>query len=252
MKTFTTLFVALAFMTGISMASQLTIKMSDNSLFTIELDDIIYSNPSSSFYVSNIGPGVHYVKIMKYYPAGTMRINGYVFDGTITVPSYTSSVTAMLDDFNTLVVTSSSTGHIHHPNYASCNYGSYGTNGYYSNNTTYNGYYSSSAYNGYYNDNYCPGMSPFQFESLKYTMMNTSFDNSKLQIAKQAVTANGVSSAQVCELMGLFIFESKKLEFAKFAYGYTVDSQNYYLVNNAFTFSSSINELNDFIMGYNW
>ena len=47
--------------------------------------------------------------------------------------------------------------------------------------------------------------------------------------------------------MKLFSFEDSRLDFAKFAYGHTYDLGNYYQINSAFTFSSSVDELNDFI-----
>jgi hypothetical protein len=50
--------------------------------------------------------------------------------------------------------------------------------------------------------------------------------------------------------MMLFSFEGTRLDFAKFAYGRTYDIGNYYMVNDAFTFETSIDELNDYINGY--
>ena len=47
--------------------------------------------------------------------------------------------------------------------------------------------------------------------------------------------------------MQLFNFESSRLEFAKFAYPYTFDQGNYYKLNDAFQFESSIDELNEFV-----
>ena len=52
---------------------------------------------------------------------------------------------------------------------------------------------------------------------------------------------------QVKEIMLLFDFESTRLEFAKEAYSYTYDLDNYYILNDAFDFESSISELNEFI-----
>jgi len=49
--------------------------------------------------------------------------------------------------------------------------------------------------------------------------------------------------------MLLFSFEATRLDFAKFAYKYTYDISNYYKLNDAFTFESSIEELNNFING---
>jgi hypothetical protein len=47
--------------------------------------------------------------------------------------------------------------------------------------------------------------------------------------------------------MLLFSFESTRLDFAKFAYAYTLDLRNYYKLNDAFTFESSIDDLDKYI-----
>ena len=47
--------------------------------------------------------------------------------------------------------------------------------------------------------------------------------------------------------MEKFSFEDGKLEFAKQAYANCLNKDEYYLVNQAFIFSSSKNELNEFI-----
>jgi hypothetical protein len=60
-----------------------------------------------------------------------------------------------------------------------------------------------------------------------------------------------LTSAQITDIMRLFSFESSRLEIAKFAYNYVVDPQRYFMVNNAFSFSSSVDDLNRFI-GQMW
>jgi hypothetical protein len=47
--------------------------------------------------------------------------------------------------------------------------------------------------------------------------------------------------------MQLFTYEDSKLEFAKYAYDYTYDIDNYFMVNDAFEFETSIDELNEYI-----
>ena len=73
------------------------------------------------------------------------------------------------------------------------------------------------------------------------------FDETKLSTAKQAVKANCMSVAQIKEVMSLFGFEETKLDFAKYAYEFCTDKNNYYMVGDAFSFSSSTDELNEFI-----
>ena len=96
----------------------------------------------------------------------------------------------------------------------------------------------------------CPmPMSIADFQSAKASIASKSFEETKLQIAKQIVGANCCTAAQVREIMKMFSFEQSKLDFAKFAYKYTYDQKNYYKVNDAFEFESSTTELNSFITG---
>jgi hypothetical protein len=83
----------------------------------------------------------------------------------------------------------------------------------------------------------------------KASISSRTFEDSKLTIAKQVAGANCLLCSQVREIMTLFTFESTKLEFAKFAYSHTLDPGNYFKLNDAFEFESSIDELNQYING---
>lgn len=97
----------------------------------------------------------------------------------------------------------------------------------------------------------CPyPMSPGDFQGVKQSIASKSFDDTRLTIAKQVIASNCLLSDQVKEIMLLFSFEDTRLELAKYAYGYTYDIGNYYRLNDAFTFESSIEELNDYMNGY--
>ncbi|MCB9023842.1 MAG: DUF4476 domain-containing protein [Lentimicrobiaceae bacterium] len=97
----------------------------------------------------------------------------------------------------------------------------------------------------------CPyPMHPGDFQSVKQSIASKSFDDTRLTIAKQVISSNCLLSDQVKEIMLLFTFEDTRLELAKYAYGYTYDIGNYYRLNDAFTFESSIEELNDYMNGY--
>lgn len=104
---------------------------------------------------------------------------------------------------------------------------------------------------GYHGDVGCPWpMTDLDFKDVKQTIASKSFEDSKLNIAKQVTSSNCLFSSEVKEIMDLFNFEDSRLEFAKFAYRYTFDVGNYYKVNEAFRFESSIDELSKFIEGY--
>ena len=110
--------------------------------------------------------------------------------------------------------------HDHYVNNNSCN----------NNNYNYN--------NSCGNNNYVSMFSPQEFFNLKVVISKNPFDSGKLNIIVQAMMHNHFTSGQVLELMQLMTFDSYKLEVAKMMYPKTVDPQNFFMVNNAFTFNS--------------
>ena len=86
-----------------------------------------------------------------------------------------------------------------------------------------------------------------EFTGLKSAISSQPFENNKLQIAKKSVNSNCLLSSQVKEIMMLFDFENSKLDLAKYAYDYTFDKSNYYMVNTAFANEISIDALNQHI-----
>jgi hypothetical protein len=104
--------------------------------------------------------------------------------------------------------------------------------------------YTLPGYSGIYG---CPQpMSPSNFEAAKNTIKSKNFDESRLTIAKQIIGSNCLLCSQIKELMLLLSFESSRLELAKFAWHHTLDKGNYFMLNDAFTFESSITELNNY------
>lgn len=94
----------------------------------------------------------------------------------------------------------------------------------------------------------CPWpMAEGSFATAKQSISSKSFEDSKLTIAKQIAGSNCLLCSQVKEIMMLFSFEDSRLEFAKLAYKHTFDIGNYFQLNDAFKFESSIDDLNQFI-----
>lgn len=94
----------------------------------------------------------------------------------------------------------------------------------------------------------CPVPMTFQeFQGAKNSISSKPFESSKIAVAKQVAGSNCLFASQVKEVMTLFSFEGTKIEFAKFAYTHTYDKGNFFIVNDAFDFDSSIHELNKFI-----
>lgn len=93
------------------------------------------------------------------------------------------------------------------------------------------------------------GVSQADFSDMKRSIENRSFDSSKLALAKQMASTNPLSARQVCQMMEMMCFESTRLDLAKFAYHYVINPNRYFVVNDAFTFSSSTTELHGYING---
>ena len=96
----------------------------------------------------------------------------------------------------------------------------------------------------------CYAMSDSDFGQALVTIKNQAFEDSKLAVAKQVLQGSCITAAQITSIMNTFDFEDTKLEFAKFAYPLCFNPENYWKVNNAFQFESSIEELNEYIQAF--
>lgn len=99
-------------------------------------------------------------------------------------------------------------------------------------------------------DRYSRHMSDYDFNMAKESLRKEWHENTRMTTAKQIVDKNYFSSQQVKDLLLLFTFENNRLELAKHAYGRAVDKQNYYVVNDAFTFNSNKEKLSEYIREY--
>lgn len=98
----------------------------------------------------------------------------------------------------------------------------------------------------------CPmPMSDADFARALQTIKNQSFEEDRLSTARQIARNNCLLVSQVKQIIGAFSFEDSRLDFAKFAYDKTFDYGRYYEVNESFSFSSSVRELNSFIESRN-
>lgn len=96
----------------------------------------------------------------------------------------------------------------------------------------------------------CPWpMDQSQFAGVRQSVASKTWDESRIAIAKQVIGSNCLLSSQVRDLMSVMQWEESRLDLAKFAYGYTYDLGNYYMLNDAFEWEQSIEELNAFIRG---
>jgi hypothetical protein len=75
-----------------------------------------------------------------------------------------------------------------------------------------------------------------------------SFENTQITVAKQIVRSKQCfTTLQIKQLVEVFSFEKSKLDMAKYCYAYCIDRNDYYKINNSFSFSSSVEELTKYI-----
>ncbi len=198
-------------------SSELRLRMYNNAMFTVIFDRKIYDVPRNVFTLSGIMGGSHRL-VVKQRVGGRYGAFRTIYNGNIRIPAR-SVVRARINKYNRLVINNVT------PNNGNGNY----NNGNYNNG------------NGYYNKPL------LDVARLQNSIRRASFESDKKIIAEQAISSHRVKANQVYRILTMFSFESTKLKVAKFAYRYCIDKRNYYLVNNAFSFSSSIRELNNFI-----
>jgi len=223
---------ATLFVLGNHAKSELHLKMEDHHTFRVVLDGHHRTFNGKHIDFLNLNPGRHKIKIIKKHNAwwGHHNYSEVVYNGFVDIPP-AAKVYATIDHHNRLNI--------------------YKTNRIYSNHHYDDHHHGNHHdYEVYHEPEFPVCINAGAFSQLKMTMMNHPFDKDRLKIAKQAVASNGVTSAQVLELMNCMTFESTKLKLAKFAHQYTIDQENYYVVNNGFTFSSSTDKLNEFL-GWN-
>ena len=230
-KSILSVIISLLFISGFNeiqaQNSKLILKIWDDSYFSIKLDNQVYHNQVNKFKIDNLRPGNHRIVIFQRF--GIHNDRRIVYKGYVQIPK-ASKVYAKISRHNELVIKKIEPIVNNSYSYNHYNEGNnYGNN--YHNNSN-NNYYQKPLLN---------------LPKLKHTIANASFESDKLMIANQAISNNTVRSGQVYQIMLTLSFESSRLKFAKLAYENCVDKANYFKVNNALTFSSSIRELNNFI-----
>jgi hypothetical protein len=89
---------------------------------------------------------------------------------------------------------------------------------------------------------------PEEMSDVLKALKAESFDNSRLLLARQIVTARPRFTArQVREMLATFTFDQSRLEVAKAAYPLVLDPENYFVVSEAFTFSNHRDALSEHI-----
>lgn len=92
-------------------------------------------------------------------------------------------------------------------------------------------------------------MTEQEFAQALHHLRQESFDDGKMNVAKQMVKGHYLYAHQVKKLVKEFNFKGGQEEIAKYAYPKTFDQKNYYIVFDAFSFSSSKRALDEWLEG---
>jgi nuclear transport factor 2 (NTF2) superfamily protein len=231
-KTFT-LLAALFFSTFLFAQAKLTISAISNADLRVMVDGVKYTSNGRDIVINNLKNGNHSVKIFRAANdrnrySGNNRSNGYqlVYSNSVFVkPQYHVDIT--INRFGKAFVDEQMIG-----------------NGY---NDDDDEDWGVDGNDQYYDRKSRKVMDKAVFDQFKQTMRNEVFEDARLQMAKQFVGTNYFNTAQVKEMLGLFIFEENKLALAKYAYDFTADKGNYFLMNDAFIFSENKEALMKYI-----
>ena len=245
MKTFFTLFTSFLISTAIFAAdarpkSMLTIKSVTNDEIQVVVDGRTFEPQGNSILIQNIDAGYHTVKIYREKNYGFFnnhrRKFELVYNSSLAVKPRTS-LEISVDRFGR---TSISEEKIKRNRDWDDNDGYY-----YDREDRHDN-------DGRWEDereytSYARPMSDREFDQVMNSMQKEWFEANKLKSATQIINTNFFTADQVKEMMLLFTFENNKLEIAKQAYAKTIDKQNYYCVSDGLSFRSSKDELARFI-----
>ena len=265
MKKMFTLFVALLTLhvSGLAnpngrQSSSLFLRFMQNADYTVTVNGMRYFDVRGQLAVHHLPPGKHRVRVVARTWRRSGRSTRNVFVQFVQVP-FNSTVTARVHPFQGIQVTRVTPHQVRRQpvqrrhRRAPVRGGGRG-DGYYRNpnrrdypNRRSDAYYINPNQRDY---QYRGGGSAMRTNNIDMTirrMQDSGFDNDRLAIAKRHIRNNNVSSRDVARMMRAMSFESNKLELAKFAYAFTIDPQNYEVVYDALSFSSSRRTLDQFL-----
>ena len=90
-------------------------------------------------------------------------------------------------------------------------------------------------------------MSMTAYENLKTQISQKSFEKERMELANQTVKQNILTANQIAGILRLLAFDNNRLDFAKFAYSYVFDKENYAAVSDALAFDSNKKALKEFL-----
>lgn len=120
----------------------------------------------------------------------------------------------------------------------------------YYNNPNNNYSYPSNQESGGLNSGYRGMLSYKEFEILKDKIKRNTFDKGKLEDAKMLTKDNRLTANQIADIARLFNYDSNRLEYAKYAFDYAYDRENYVVVSEAMSFDVNRKDLMRYVESF--
>ncbi len=235
MRTIITFVFLVAFIVK-SEASELYLRIASSGDYVVTVFDQVHQNKSNIYKFSGLPNGINSILVVNKYT------NMVLYNGTITLlPN--ERIVAEINTFGQFSIRQKV--QIQEVNwYTVLENNNYPSNPYPNNpypnhpphpHNPYPGAPNNSFPNNYVDDN--------TFNLFLQTLKDESFDSNKLKMAKNYASKSALSAQQILKVCKEFTFDSNRLDFAKSAYVTCYDKNNYFLLKNAFDYSSSYNSL---------
>lgn len=211
--------------------ASLKIKLSTNQMLSVSVDDRYYERRGTSLTIGNIPNGRHYLKVYNYRigRSGNGRAN-LVYSGYVDLrPS--SHNTAIVDPYQRKMTMRTVSTYIRQQNDPYSNW----------NDSDYDNYNDG---NGSNNSNELRNQDVVDLGNM---VKGRSMDDDKLKLMQSVLADRTYYTDQLRTMVGWLTFEDNKVDFLKGAYDNTVDKENYWKLEDVFSFSSSKDQLNDYI-----
>ncbi len=229
--------------------SMLKVRLADNSVINIAVDDRYFNKKGTSVTMGDLPPGRHRITI--YTVVQTRNGRGHeqvVYSGKIE--THNGNVTLFTYDADN----------------QQTDIQEQDMNSFTQNNPPPNGpgnYNNAPQPGNNYSDNYnnnrgqqfnqpsrqlvSPTLTDVKIDQLKTRVMDKKTDTERMKLMKDALSSEKMTTDQVSAMMDWYNFEDSKVEFAKWTYPNTVDKENFPSLENKLTYKDYVDDLDKFI-----
>ncbi len=218
--------------------ASLRIKLSTNQRLAVSVDDRYYERQGTSITIGEVPAGRHYLKVYNYHVSrsGNTRPN-MVYSGYVDLKPDSRNM-AVVNPFQRKMTMRTTQTFDRNDNDVYEDWNDRRDNRRNDRDDRYNDR------NDRYNDNTILNQ---EVSELSTRVQDRSMDGDKLKLVKSVLTDRTYYTEQLRTMLGWFSFESTKLEFAKWAYDNAIDKENYWKLEDVFSFSSSKSELTEYV-----